>query len=511
VLRDLDPRSVVVGDDGAIWFTDVGHARLSILSSRTASSLLLESSPYAAPEALLETVVDPRADVYSLGVVLWRALTGRVPFEASLVAARTKLPDLAALRAGLPRELASLVTRCLALDPEQRPPTARDVAANLRGTGTDVALVVSRATCQACGAAMRVGLRLCLACGKQAVQFHRAPPDDPESWTIVLTRAKDDAAFVEGLREFFATVATAVPKLNFVVGDARMYSKSELAQRHRLPAVLVNDLDPATGAALAERLRARGFKIRTFTPRQVQRRRRVLRGLLTGSLVVIAGGIAGLVAGGAASAFAVLLPIAGGVAAITGIRAGRARTAAKRLPLAQLREAPAALPAGDALVARIAEALTAAKAPDVRARVEELALLVQRLCDAKAAMAARDAATAAEADRVTAPVAPLVELASSTAAAIGAIDEQLASLDEGALVRALARCEARHEAPELRQELLSGLDILRQLEDERARLFGRLLELTSLMRAAAALGLASSAGLASGDVEVAHALAALED
>jgi hypothetical protein len=511
VLRDLDPHSIVVGDDGAIWFTDVGHARLSILSSRTASSLLLESSPYAAPEALLETVVDPRVDVYSLGVVLWRALTGRVPFEASLVAARTKLPDLAALRAGLPRELVSLVTRCLALHPEQRPPTARDVGANLRGTGTDVALVVSRATCQACGAAMRVGLRLCLACGKQAVQFHRASPDDPEAWTLVLTRAKDDAAFVEGLREFFATVATEVPKLNFVVGDARMYSKAELAQRHRLPAVLVNELDPATGAALAERLRARGFKIRTFSNRQVQRRRRVVRGLLAGSLVAVAGGIAGLVAGGAASALAVLLPIAGVVAAISGIRASHARKAAKRLPLAQLREAPAALPAGDALVARIAETLTAAKSPDVRARVEELALLVQRLCDAKAAMAARDAAGAAEADRVTAPVAPLVELASTTAASIGALDEQLSSLDEGALVRALARCEARHEAPELRQELLSGLDTLRQLEDERARLFARLLELTSLMRAIAALGLASGAGLASDDVEVAHALAALED
>src|SRR5204862_533614 len=71
ILRDLDPRSIVVAADG-MWFTDVGHARLAILSSRTASSLLLESSPYLAPEALVETIVDARADIYSIGVVLWR-------------------------------------------------------------------------------------------------------------------------------------------------------------------------------------------------------------------------------------------------------------------------------------------------------------------------------------------------------------------------------------------------------------------------------------------------------
>ena len=514
VLRELDPRSIVVGDDQAIWFTDVGHARLSILSSRTASSLLLESSPYVAPEAQLQTVVDARADVYSLGGVLWHALVGRVPFEASLVASRAKLPDLVALRPELPRALATLVTRCLAHDPEQRPPTARDVAAGLRGTGTDTALVVTRVSCQACGAAMRVGLRLCLACGKQAVQFHRAAPDDPEAVTIELQRAKDDAPFVAGLHEFFSTVATAVPRLNFVVGDARMYSKSELAQRHRLPAILIADLAPATSEALVGKLRAGGYKVRTVTRRQARRRQKIRRGMLASSAVVGVASIVALGAGGAAGAalagFGLIVALC--VGAVGTIRHFRAKAAAKRLPLGVLRSAPAALPAGDALVARIATALTAAKSPDVRARVEELALLVQRVCDAKAGLAAGSALGASEAERITAPVAPLVELASTTSAALDALDAQLATLDEGALVRALARCDARHEAPELRQDLLAGLDTLRRLEEERARLFGRLLELTSLMRAAVTLGLQAAAAARDGtDVEVAHALAALDD
>jgi hypothetical protein len=233
--------------------------------------------------------------------------------------------------------------------------------------------------------------------------------------------------------------------------------------------------------------------------------------VLIGSGVVAASSLAALAGGGAAVAMGVVgLTTAISVGVIGLIRNHRAKKDAKRLPLAQLRAAPAALPASDALVAAIASALTAARSPDVRARIEELALLVQRVCDAKAALAAGSAAGAAEAERVTTPVRPLVELACATAAAIEAIDHQLASLDEGAIVRALARCDARNEAPALRQELLSGLDTLRQLEEQRSQLFGRLLEITSLLRAAVALGLAEASAQTSADAEVAHALAALD-
>ena len=509
VLRDLDPRSIVIGSDGLYWFTDVGHARLAILSSRTASSLLLESSPYAAPEALLDTIVDARADVYSIGVVLWRALTGRVPFEASLVATRAALPRLGDLRADLPQPLANLVARCLERTPEQRPPTARDVAASLSGQGTDVALVVARKNCQACGAAMRVGLRLCLACGKQAVQFHRAAPDDLDAESIVLQKASEDAAFVAALQAFFEPIAVELPRLNFVIGDPRMYSKTEIAQRHLLPAVLVAGLEPATSKALVARLGAGGFKIRTVTPRGIRRRLRRLRGMIIGSVVGAFASIVGL-AMGVSALGALGLSTAAAVGAIAAIRNRRTKKETQRAPLAQLRAAPSALPASDALVATIASALIAARSPDVRARVEELALLVQRLCDARAELARGDAATLAEAERIAAPVRPLVELARRTTEAIDAIDDQLASLDEGAIVRALARCVARREAPALRQELLAGLDTLRQLEEQRATLFGRLLEITSLLRTAVGRGLQHAAELRSADVEVAHALAALD-
>lgn len=504
VLRDLDPRSIVVGDDGQLWLTDVGHARLAILSSRTASSLLLESSPYVAPEAMLKTVVDVRADVFSLGVVLWRALTGRVPFEASMLGARTELPALAKLRPEAPAALAALVSRCLAVDPEQRPPTARDVAAALRGTGTDTALVVVRERCQACGAAMRAGLRLCLSCGKQAVQFHRAGSDDPDAVMIILDKASDEAKFMGKLHDFYDTVATTIPRLNFVVGDRRMYSKAELAKRHALPAVLLDGLAPDTGTALVTRLKGEGFKIHTTTPGKLKRRRRRNRAFkIAGGMGTFAS-IFALASGHAAAA---ALGGLGMIVAVTVLLIGlfggrRDLQAAKRLPVGELRATPAALPAGDALVAAIAGALSTAKSPDVRVRLEELASLVQRLCDAKAALGA-------EGELVAEPVKPLVDIARTTVDAIESIDQQLATLDEGAIVRALARSEARHEAPSLRVDLLAGLDTLRQLEEQRAKLFGRLLEITSLARTAIERGLTRAAELKSDDIEVAHALAAL--
>ena len=502
VLRDLDPRTIVLGDDGQPWFTDIGHARLAILSSRTASSLLLESSPYVSPEALLRTVVDVRADVFSLGVVLWRALTGRVPFEASLLGARTELPKLTSMRPEAPPTLAELAARCLAHDPEHRPPTARDVADALRGRGTETALVVQRAKCQACGAAMRVGLRLCLSCGKQAVQFHRAQGEDPEATTIILDKATDDAAFLGKLHDFYDQVATRIPRLNFVVGDRRMYSKAELAQRHVVPAVLLQDLEPETSQALVQRLKADGIaKIHTTTRKKIRRLKAVNKGLKIGgsvgigaSIIALAAGSPGIVALGGLGMFVSVIVLLVGLT-----RGRRDLRAVKQLPVGELRATPAALPAGDELVAAIASVLQSAKSPDVRVRLEELASLVQRLCDAKAELGVE----------VADPVKPLVALAKTTVEAIEAIDQQLGTLDEAAIVRALARSEARREAPELRLDLMAGLDTLRGLEDQRAKLFGRLLEITSLARTITNRGLAEAAALKSDDIEVAHALAAL--
>jgi hypothetical protein len=150
VLRDLQPRQLVRLERGGLVLTDVGLARLDILSSRTAASLILEGSPYAAPEHLRSRVVDARADLYSVGVILWRALTATLPYGdgPALLREHAPLPALARVRPESPPGLGELLWHLLAEAPERRPDSAREVAAALRGAPSaprSVALIVCHA------------------------------------------------------------------------------------------------------------------------------------------------------------------------------------------------------------------------------------------------------------------------------------------------------------------------------------------------------------------------------
>ena len=177
-------------------------------------------------------------------------------------------------------------------------------------------------------------------------------------------------------------------------------------------------------------------------------------------------------------------------------------------PLIRLRAAPTALPASDALVARLCAQLPAA-APDVRETVGELALLVQRLMDHRAERA-HPGAGQAELEVLAGPVAPLTDLVCAAIAALAAIDAELRGLDEGALVRALAASEARGETRTRRLELLEGLERLRTLEEQRGQHLSRLLEAISLLERACQLALGAAEADASYEREVRLALASLE-
>jgi hypothetical protein len=185
----------------------------------------------------------------------------------------------------------------------------------------------------------------------------------------------------------------------------------------------------------------------------------------------------------------------------------RQRKAKTPWSLLRLRAAPAALPASDPWVARLAAALQEGAATDVREQVGELALLVQRLVDHRGAHARERA----EIDLVTAPIQRLVELVEGEVRKIAAIDAELADLDEGALVRALAVGEARGEPDEVRDGTLARLDRLRTLEDARGRAFHRLLEAGRLLRRSVELGLAVRDAEVVQAAEVQHALAVLDD
>jgi len=513
VARDLEPRAVVLGEDGRVTLTDVGLARLGILSSRTASTLAMESSPWAAPEHLRSTIVDARADVYSLGVVLHRALTGVLPATEGLGPLRrtVAVASLRALRADVPEALDELVRRCLAESPEDRPATAAEVAAALRGRGVGpLALVLT--SCQACGAALRAGMRLCLACGKEAVQVAHVPPSRGGRYALVLQRVGESVEHTEALRGLYETFGDHVPSLNFLIGDRRLYSKEERAALHHLPVRLFDQLTEADARLLASRVEARGLRTRVVDTIALAQRRTAIGYSIPLSIMVAIAGIYLLTHGVLAAGLPLLV---GGFAAAVAATIYRGSSRIRGVvPLGRLRDAPAALPASDPLVSRLAGLLPDVRSPDVRERVGELALSLQRVADHRAAIAgsASDERAAAQAEiaAVLEPLARLVDAIAGQIRAIVALDAEIAGLDEGALVRALAASEARGEPPSRQADLLTGLDRLRGLEDRRAALMGRLLDAGVLLRRAADLVLAEGAAPLADDAEVLRAAALLD-
>jgi len=137
VHRDLKPANVLVDNSGNVRVADFGLARSIDDSGVTASGAILGSPAYMSPEQVKGAPVDERSDIYSLGVMLYQLLAGEPPFRGLSPHAvmemrlHKKPPPMRELNPDVPPYLEPIVARCLALAPEDRYRTVRELIDDL--------------------------------------------------------------------------------------------------------------------------------------------------------------------------------------------------------------------------------------------------------------------------------------------------------------------------------------------------------------------------------------------
>jgi serine/threonine protein kinase len=137
VHRDVSPQNVLMSYEGRVYIGDFGIAKL-LTADNSASKVLKGKFNYMSPEQARSKPLDPRSDIFSLGVVLYELLTGTRPFAAvapteildRVVRFRPESPE--SLASEVPASIAAVAMRCLDKDPAERYPTAGAVARALR-------------------------------------------------------------------------------------------------------------------------------------------------------------------------------------------------------------------------------------------------------------------------------------------------------------------------------------------------------------------------------------------
>jgi serine/threonine-protein kinase len=143
IHRDLKPANILILGDGQPKIVDFGIAKLLAAADGAVTGPAMGTPHYMAPEQLTDGAATPSVDVWALGVTLFEAATGTLPFSGfadgrcpQLVEAAPRPSERAPMSVGLE----TLILQCLRRGPAQRPATMREIAERLRGADDEAAL-----------------------------------------------------------------------------------------------------------------------------------------------------------------------------------------------------------------------------------------------------------------------------------------------------------------------------------------------------------------------------------
>jgi beta-lactam-binding protein with PASTA domain/predicted Ser/Thr protein kinase len=137
VHRDIKPHNVIITPTGQVKVMDFGIARAATGTGMTQTGVVMGTAQYLSPEQAQGLPVDGRSDIYSLGIVLYEMLTGRVPFddENPLTVAYRQVRDdpvpPSMLEPSIPTTMESIIMKSLAKNPANRYQTAQEMKADL--------------------------------------------------------------------------------------------------------------------------------------------------------------------------------------------------------------------------------------------------------------------------------------------------------------------------------------------------------------------------------------------
>ena len=266
VHRDVKPSNVLCGPGSQldVRLCDFGLARTAEFSGLTTANAVLGTPEYMAPEVVTDGHADPRSDIYSLGVVLFEAATGRLPFysdspyqlmrqhvDVEAPRARSLVPDL-------PAAIDDAIARALAKDPLDRFATAEDLARALADDSPtrDTAMVPTpmssptRRACERCGGWMVDAAAVCADCGKALLRLEL---ESEGGVSVLVTGPGEMADKLDARRQ------VALYKLLDELPPGAVEIPRGRRRAPRVPFYVAKGITRVSAAALVDRLGGIGF------------------------------------------------------------------------------------------------------------------------------------------------------------------------------------------------------------------------------------------------------------